>query len=35
VFNANDVSALVAFLELEPDVDVQYGDDAIRIRVKR
>jgi transmembrane sensor len=35
VFNANDVSALLAFLELEPDVDVQRGDDAIRIRVKR
>ena len=35
VFNAHDVSALVAFLELEPDVQVQYGDDAIRIRVSR
>ncbi len=35
VFNANDVSALVAFLELEPDVDVRHGSDAIRIRVKR
>ena len=34
VFNANDVSALIAFLELEPDVYVQYGDDAIRIRGK-
>jgi transmembrane sensor len=34
VFNANDVSALIAFLELEPDVDVQYGEDAIRIRGK-
>jgi transmembrane sensor len=34
VFNANDVSALTAFLELEPDVDVQYGDDAIRIRAE-
>jgi transmembrane sensor len=34
VFNAHDVSALVAFLELESDVDVQYGDDAIRIRVR-
>lgn len=35
VFNANDVNALVAFLELEPDVEVQYGEDAIRIRVSR
>ena len=35
VFNAHDVSALVAFLELEPDVEVEYGDDAIRIRVSR
>ena len=35
VFNAHDVSALVAFLELEPDVEVQYGEDAIRIRVSR
>lgn len=34
VFNANDVSALVGFLELEPDVEVNYGADAIRIRVK-
>jgi transmembrane sensor len=32
VFFANDVSALVAFLELEPDVQVQYGADAIRIQ---
>lgn len=32
VFFANDVSALVAFLELEPDVEVDYGADAIRIR---
>jgi transmembrane sensor len=35
VFNAHDVSALVAFLQLEPDVEVQYGEDAIRIRVSR
>lgn len=35
VFNANDVSSLIAFLQLEPDVDVRYGDDAIRIRVSR
>lgn len=34
VFFANDVSALVAFLELEPDVEVDYGADAIRIRRK-
>lgn len=34
VFNANDVSALVGFLELEPDVEVDYGADAVRIRVK-
>ncbi|HEX2138589.1 MAG TPA: hypothetical protein VHG33_02635, partial [Woeseiaceae bacterium] len=34
VFFANDVSALVAFLELEPDVVVDYGADAIRIRRK-
>lgn len=32
VFFANDVSALIAFLELEPDVEVDYGADAIRIR---
>ncbi|MEX2125858.1 MAG: FecR domain-containing protein [Woeseia sp.] len=35
VFNAHDVSALVGFLELQPDVEVQHGEDAIRIRVKR
>ncbi|MGH8167554.1 MAG: FecR family protein [Woeseiaceae bacterium] len=35
VFNAHDVRALVAFLELEPDVEVERGDDAIRIRVRR
>ena len=35
VFFANDVSALVAFLELEPDVEVDYGADAIRIHRKR
>jgi transmembrane sensor len=34
VFFANDVSALVAFLELEPDVEVNHGADAIRIRRK-
>lgn len=34
VFFANDVSALVAFLELEPDVEVDYGADAIRIHRK-
>lgn len=32
VFFANDVTALTAFLELEPDVDIEYGADAIRIR---
>lgn len=32
VFFANDVSALIAFLELEPDVEVDYGADAVRIR---
>jgi transmembrane sensor len=35
VFNAHDVSALVGFLQLEPDVEVRYGEDAIRIRVRR
>jgi transmembrane sensor len=35
VFNAHDVSALVGFLKLEPDVEVRYGEDAIRIRVRR
>jgi transmembrane sensor len=35
VFNAHDVSALVSFLQLEPDVEVRYGEDAIRIRVRR
>jgi transmembrane sensor len=34
VFNANDVGALVTFLELEPDVEVQHDDDAIRIRAR-
>jgi transmembrane sensor len=34
VVNAHDVSALVGFLELEPDVEVAYGDDSIRIRVR-
>jgi transmembrane sensor len=34
VFNAHDVSALVGFLELQPDVEVEYGDDSIQIRVK-
>jgi transmembrane sensor len=34
VFFANDVSALIAFLELEPDVEVDHGADAIRIRSK-
>lgn len=31
VFNAHDVSALVAFLELQPDVRIEYGADTIRI----
>jgi transmembrane sensor len=35
VFNAHDVRALVGFLELQPDVKVEYGAEAIRIRVKR
>ncbi len=35
VFNAHDVSALVGFLELEPDIEVEYGRDAIRIRARR
>ncbi len=35
VFNAHDVSALVGFLELEPDIEVEYGSDAIRIRARR
>jgi transmembrane sensor len=34
VMHAHDVSALVGFLELEPDVEVEYGDDSIRIRVR-
>ncbi len=34
VFFANEVGALVAFLELEPDIEVDYGADAIRIRRK-
>jgi transmembrane sensor len=34
VFNAHDVSALVGFLELEPDIEVEYGGDAIRIRAR-
>lgn len=34
VFKANDVRALVTFLEMEPDVEVQHDDDAIRIRAK-
>ncbi|HET6631048.1 MAG TPA: FecR domain-containing protein [Woeseiaceae bacterium] len=34
VFFANDVSALVAFLELEPDIEVDRGADAIRIHRK-
>jgi transmembrane sensor len=34
VFNANDVDALVGFLELEPDVDVRHDGNAIRIRHK-
>ena len=34
VVNAHDVSALVGFLELEPDVEVEYADDSIRIRVR-
>jgi transmembrane sensor len=34
VVNAHDVSALVGFLELEPDVEVEYGVDSIRIRVR-
>lgn len=32
VFKANDVDALVSFLDLEPGVDVQRDADAIRIR---
>jgi transmembrane sensor len=34
VFNAHDVGALIGFLQLEPDVEVEYGDDAVRIRVR-
>lgn len=34
VFKAHDVDALVSFLELEPDIEVQHDDDAIRIRAK-
>jgi transmembrane sensor len=34
VFKANDVGALVSFLELEPDVEVQHDEDAIRIRAR-
>jgi transmembrane sensor len=35
VVDAHDVSALVGFLELEPDVEIEYGDDSIRIRARR
>lgn len=35
VMDAHDVSALVGFLELEPGVEVEYGDDSIRIRARR
>jgi transmembrane sensor len=35
VMDAHDVSALVGFLELEPDVEVEYGDDSIRISARR
>jgi transmembrane sensor len=35
VMDAHDVSALVGFLELEPDVEIEYGDDSIRIRARR
>ena len=35
VVDAHDISALVGFLELEPDVEIEYGDDSIRIRVRR
>jgi transmembrane sensor len=35
VFNAHDVSALIGFLQLQPDIDVLYGADAIRIRTER
>lgn len=31
VVNAHDVSALVAFLKLQPDVRIEYGADTIRI----
>ncbi|HZD53696.1 MAG TPA: hypothetical protein VE175_11660, partial [Woeseiaceae bacterium] len=34
VFFANDVSALIAFLELEAGAEVDYGADAIRIHRK-
>lgn len=34
VFNAHDVSALVGFLQLQPDVEVDYGTDTIRIRTQ-
>jgi transmembrane sensor len=34
VFNAHDVSALIGFLQLQPDIDVLYGADAIRIRTE-
>jgi transmembrane sensor len=35
VVDAHDVSALIGFLELEPDVEIEYGDDSIRIRARR
>lgn len=35
VFRAHDASALVGFLELEPDIEVERGADAIRIRIRR
>jgi transmembrane sensor len=34
IIKANDVGALVTFLELDPDVEVQHDDDAIRIRAR-
>lgn len=34
VINAHDVRALVGFLKLQPDVEIDYGKDIIRIRTE-
>lgn len=34
VVNAHDVSALIGFLQLQPDVKIDYGPDTIRIKTE-